>query len=406
VGHLTVHTAGESHGPAEVCVVEGVPAGLAVSAADIDRELGRRQRGYGRGGRMRIEQDRVRILSGVRLGRTLGTPIALVVDNVDHQNWRPAMQPEAQPGFAPSRVTVPRPGHADLAGLAKFGHDDVRDVLERSSARETVGRVAGGAVAKLLLAALGVTVRGRVVALGPVHSGRLGDLCDPASVDWEAVEASECGCDDQEADVAMRRAVDDARQAGESLGGVFEVWAWGLVPGVGSYATWSSRLDGRLMGAVGSIPAVKGVEIGMGMIAASLPGSAVHDAIVLAEEVGGGGRAATLGRAGNNAGGLEGGVTNGMPVIVRGAMKPIPTLLRPLPSVDLDTMLPVEAHVERSDVEAVAAARVVAEAMVAITLADAYRDKFGGDTVEDARRALDSYVDRLEARHLWRRSSR
>jgi chorismate synthase len=238
-----------------------------------------------------------------------------------------------------------------------------------------------------------------------VQSARLGDPCDPASVDWEAVERSDCGCEDQAAEQAMRQAVDGARAAGESLGGVFEVWVWGLVPGVGSYDTWSGRLDGRLMGAVGSIPAIKGVEIGLGMDAAALPGSAVHDPIVLEESDVDGVRPAILGRGSNRAGGLEGGVTNGMPVIVRGAMKPIPTLLRPLPSVDLETMLPVEAHVERSDVEAVAAARVVAEAMVAITFADAYRCKFGGDVVDDARGALDAYVDRLEARHLWRRSS-
>ena len=405
MGHLSVHTAGESHGPAEVCVVEGVPAGLSLAAADIDRDLARRQRGYGRGGRMRIEQDRVRILSGIRLGRTLGTPITLMVENVDHRSWRPAMQPEAEPGFAPSRVTVPRPGHADLAGVAKYDHVDVRDVLERSSARETVGRVAGGAVARVFLAAMGVTVRGRVVALGPVGSSRPGDPSDPASIDWAAVERSECGCEDRAVEERMRQAVDGARTAGESLGGVFEVWVWGLVPGVGGYATWSDRLDGLLMGAVGSIPAIKGVEIGLGMETAALPGSAVHDPIVLVEGASDEGGTAFLSRVTNRAGGLEGGVTNGMPVIVRGAMKPIPTLLRPLPSVDLKTMLPVEAHVERSDVEAVAAARVVAEAMVAITLADAYRSKFGGDTAEDARGALDAYVDRLEARHLWRRSS-
>ena len=406
MGHLSVHTAGESHGPAEVCVVDGIPAGLSLAAADIDRDLARRQRGYGRGGRMRIEEDHVRILSGVRLGRTLGTPIALLVENADHANWRPAMQPESEPGYSPSRVTVPRPGHADLAGVAKFGHSDVRDVLERSSARETVGRVAAGSVAKVFLAAMGVTVRGRVTALGPVCSGRPGDPCDAASIDWEAVERSACACDDDAAEEAMRRAVDAARADGESLGGVFEVWAWGLVPGVGGYEMWSNRLDGRLLGAVGSIPAVKGVEIGLGMAVAALRGSAVHDPIVRDDAGASGSDTSALGRASNRAGGLEGGVTNGMPVIVRGAMKPIPTLLRPLPSVDIETLQPVAAHVERSDVEAVAAARVVAEAMVAITLADAYRQKFGGDSLEDACGALAAYVDRLEARQLWRRSSR
>jgi chorismate synthase len=405
VAHLSVHTAGESHGPAEVCVVEGVPAGLPLATADIDRDLARRQRGYGRGGRMRIERDRVRILSGVRLGRTLGTPIALVVENVDHANWRPTMQPEAESGFQPSRVTVPRPGHADLAGVAKYGYDDVRDVLERSSARETVGRVAGGAVAKAFLAAMGVSIRGRVIALGPVCSSRVADARNPSSINWEAVERSVCGCEDEAVEQAMCRAVDEAREDGESLGGVCEVWAWGLVPGVGGYDSWSNRLDGRLMGAVGSIPAIKGVEIGLGMAAAGLRGSAVHDPIVWEECATDGADAAALGRSSNRAGGLEGGVTNGMPVIVRAAMKPIPTLLHPLPSVDLQTLEPVAAHVERSDVEAVAAARVVAEAMVALVLADAYRRKFGGDSMEDARGALAAYVERLEARHLWRRSS-
>jgi chorismate synthase len=354
---------------------------------------------------MRIERDRARILSGVRLGCTLGTPIALMVENVDHTNWRPTMQPEAESGFQPSRVTVPRPGHADLAGVAKYGYDDVRDVLERSSARETVGRVAGGAVAKAFLAAMGVSVKGRVIALGPVCSSPVADPRDPASIDWDAVDLSACGCEDEAAEQAMCRAVDEARAGGESLGGMFEVWAWGLVPGVGGYDTWSNRLDGLLMGAVGSIPAIKGVEIGLGMAAAGLRGSAVHDPIVWDEDAAAGDGAGSLGRASNRAGGLEGGVSNGMPVIVRGAMKPIPTLLNPLPSVDLQTLESVAAHVERSDVEAVAAARVVAEAMVALVLADAYRRKFGGDSMEDACGALAAYVNRLEARHIWRRSS-
>jgi len=350
---------------------------------------------------MRLERDRVRILAGVRLGRTLGTPIALLVENEDHANWRPAMQPEPpESGDAVPPLTIPRPGHADLAGVAKADHADVRDVLERSSARETVGRVAGGAVAKTFLLALGVRVHGRVLSIAGESAAGENDYTDPDSVDWEAVEASELGCPDAAAEKRMRAAVDRARAAGESAGGVFEVWAWGLCPGIGGYARFEERLGGRLLGAVGSIPAIKGVEIGRGFAAAHLPGSQVHDAIVLREGAG----EAVLHRPTNRAGGLEGGMTNGMPLIVRAAMKPIPTLMRPLPSVDLATMQPVSAHRERSDVEAVPAARVVAEAMVALVLADAYRDQFGGDSLADVLRSVESYQARLAARGLWRPS--
>ena len=281
-GGLRLTTAGESHGPAQVSILEGVPCGLALTAEDIDQDLARRQRGYGRGGRMRIERDRVHILSGVRLGLTLGTPIALLVENADHANWRPQMQPEPLPGYHPQAVTVPRPGHADLAGVAKMGHEDIRNVLERSSARETVCRVAGGAVARALLAQFGVSVRGRVVALGPVEVARTADPLDPSSVDWEAVEASaDSGPTTPWSEEQMRDAVDAARAAGESLGGVFEIWAWGLCPGLGGYASPSERLDGRLMGALGSIPAIKGVEVGAGFACARLVGSAVHDPVLV-----------------------------------------------------------------------------------------------------------------------------
>ena len=400
MGGLRLLTAGESHGPAEVCVVAGVPAGVELLAGDIDADLARRQRGYGRGGRMRIEHDSVRILSGVRYGRTLGSPIALVVDNADHENWRAVMQPGPPSQGAAAPVTVARPGHADLAGVAKTGTDDIRDILERSSARETVARVAAGAVAKAVLRVLGVTVRARVTAVGGVTVSTVADHTRPDSVDWAAVESSVFGCDDPAAESRMRRAVDEAREAGESLGGVFEVWAWGVCPGVGGYASPEDRLDGRLMGAIGSIPAIKGVEVGDGFAAAGARGSRVHDPIIVAP---GAGRP-TITRPSNRAGGLEGGMTNGMPVIVRAAMKPIPTLMKPLPSVDLGTLEAVSAHRERSDVEAVAAAAVVGEATVAWELARAVLEKFGGDSVDQLRGSYGTYVESLAMRGLWRPS--
>lgn len=403
MGRFRCTTAGESHGPAELAIVAGIPAGLTLTSDDVDRDLQRRQGGYGRGGRMAIERDRVRFLAGVRQGRTLGTPIALLVENRDHASWRPSMQPEPlkDADETPTRVTIPRPGHADLAGLAKFDHQDVRDVLERASARETVGRVAAGGVAKRLLAEVGVQVRGRVLTLGPLDLTADCLEVDPHLIDWAAVDASEFGVSAPGREEALRQTVDEAGGAGESLGGIFEVWAWGLCPGLGSYALPETRLDGRLMGAVGSIPAIKGVEIGLGFRAAALPGSAVHDPIVLSGDAK---SDAVIGRSSNRAGGLEGGVTTGLPVMVRAAMKPIPTLTRRLPSVDVGTMAPVPAHHERSDVAAVAAARVVGEAMVAMELADAYLDKFGGDSMQDLRRAVEAYEDRLAARGLWRRS--
>jgi chorismate synthase len=395
-------TAGESHGPAEICVLTGVPAGLKVTTAAIDSDLARRQGGYGRGGRMAIESDRCRLLAGVRHGSTLGTPIAIVVENRDHANWLDAMSPDPLPpgGESPTPLTIPRPGHADMAGTAKFGHDDIRNVLERASARETVARVAGGAVCKLLLAELGVAVRGRVTAIGPVAMETRAALAGPDTIDWEAVEQSSVGCDDPEVSLRMRQAVDEAREAGESLGGVFEIWCWGVCPGLGGYARFEDRLDGRLLGALGSIPAVKGAEIGYGFTNATRRGSQVHDAFALRGNQG----EDWVSRAGNNAGGLEGGMSTGMPIVLRAAMKPIPTLTTPLPSVDLATMQPVAAHVERSDVTAVPAARVVGEAMVAYIVAGAYLDKFGGDSLHDLMLAASGYEGRLKDRGLWRRS--
>jgi chorismate synthase len=399
---LRMTTAGESHGPAEVCVLSGVPAGLEITTEAIDRELARRQIGYGRGGRMAIESDRCRFLAGVRHGSTLGSPIAILVENQDHVNWIDSMSPEPLPEGRenPARLTIPRPGHADLTGIAKYGHDDVRNVLERASARETVARVAGGAVCKRLLAEFGVTVRGRVTSIGPVTTETRADLARPDSVDWQAVEASAVGCEDAVLSQRMSEAIDQARTAGESLGGVFEIWCWGLCPGLGGYARFEDRLDGMLLGAVGSIPAIKGVEVGYGFVNAAREGSRVHDPFVMVSD----GDSRWIGRAGNNAGGLEGGMSTGMPLVVRAAMKPIPTLTTPLPSVELVSMEPVRAHVERSDVTAVPAARVVAEAMVAYTVAGAYVDKFGGDSLRDMLGSVAVYERRLEERGLWRRS--
>lgn len=395
-------TAGESHGPAEICLLEGVPAGLALEASHVEVDLLRRSRGYGRGGRMAIESDKATFLSGVRLGRTLGSPIVIVVENKDHANWLPSMGARpltGQEGAQLAEVTVPRPGHADYAGAAKYGHTDLRNVLERASARETVARVAGGAVCKRLLAEAGVTVRGRVVRIG--RAGLCGQPgVKPEEIDWEAAENSDVGCEDPVVSEAMRQAIDEAREAGESLGGVFEVWCWGVCPGVGGYALFEERLDGLLMGALGSIPGVKGVEIGAGFSQAGQLGSQVHDPFVVDRS----GPTPVLTRATNAAGGLEGGTTNGMPLVLRAAMKPIPTLTRPLDSADLRSLQPRKAHVERSDVAAVPAARVVGEAMVAYVLARAYLAKFGGDSMDQFLGALRVYEDDLEARGLWRRS--
>ncbi len=403
MGRLRLSTAGESHGPSELCIIEGMPAGLSLAPGDVNVELARRQKGYGRGGRMAIESDQARFLAGVRLGRTLGTPIAILVENRDHANWLESMSPEeplSGPDPArPSRVSVPRPGHADLAGLAKYGHDDVRNVLERASARETVGRVAAGAVCKRLLAEFGVVVRGRVLAIGPVESTQ-GDLCDPSSVAWEQVEASPVGCADEQTGAAMCAAIDEARSHGESLGGIFEIWCWGMPPGVGGFATYEERLDGRLLGALGSIPAIKAVQVADAFADAGRPGSSVHDPIYMEEDSSG----RRIVRRTNRAGGLEGGMTNGMPVVLRAAMKPIPTLTDPLAAVDIDSLRPVKAHVERSDVCAVPAARVVGEAMVAVVMAQAYRDKFGGDSLDQMKAAARAYEKQVEARGLWRRS--
>lgn len=403
MSRLYIVTAGESHGPSEVCVLAGVPAGMPLTAEEVDRDLARRQQGYGRGGRMALESDHCRFVAGVRHGYTLGSPICMIVENKDHAHWSGVMAAGALAthGEASLTLTVPRPGHADLAGLSKYGHRDIRNVLERASARETVSRVAGGAVCKRLLAELGVSVRARVVSLGKVTARTSADYTRPDLVDWEAAERSPVGCEDPGASEAMCAAIDGACEQGNSLGGVFEVWCWGVCPGLGGYATFEDRLDGRLVGALASIPAIKGVEIGVAFANAELPGSLVHDALTISAEKG----RRWITRQTNRAGGLEGGVTNGMPIILRAAMKPIPTLTSALPSVDIEGLKPVSAHVERSDITAVPAARVVGEAMVAYVIAQAYVEKFGGDSLADLRKAVSAYEAALEERGLWRRLS-
>ena len=387
VGRFRFLTAGESHGEALTAIIDGVPAGLALSESDINGDLGRRQRGYGRGGRMKIEQDQAHISAGVRWGLTLGSPITLTVRNRDWENWQQTMSVDAPPaGTAAKAVTRPRPGHADLAGAMKYGHHDIRNVLERSSARETTARVAVAAVGKRLLAEFGVTILSHVTEIGGVHVGSL-------EIPWEEIrrraEASEVRCADPEAEAAMIEAIDRAKTAGDTLGGVFEVVALGCPVGLGSYVQWDRKLDGLLARAFCSIHAIKGAEIGMGFEAARRPGSQVHDEILF-DKTGG------FQRGSNSAGGLEGGVTNGQPVVVRAAMKPISTLRKPLRSVDLDTHEAVEAVVERSDVCAVPAAGVVGEAMMAIVLAEAFLEKFGGDSVDEIRRNHLGYLEYLK----------
>lgn len=377
-------TAGESHGRVLTAIVSNVPAGIPLDAARIDSDLARRQGGYGRGGRQRIETDKVSILSGVRFGHTIGSPVALAVANRDWDNWLEVM---AVAGDRPSgcRETAPRPGHADLSGILKTDSDDARDILERASARETAARVAAGGVAKALLRALGVEVGSYVESIGSVRTDA---IANPAEVDFTAVEASDVRCPDPEAAAAMKELIDQARSDGESLGGVVVVVAQPLLPGLGTYAEAERRLDGRLASALMAVPAIKGVEIGDGFGAAGVVGSLAHDEIF--HESGRG-----YFRRTNHAGGVEGGMTNGEPLIVRAAMKPIPTLMRPLRSVDIDSKSPVDASKERSDVCAVPAAGVVCEAEVAVVLAQVYMEKFGGDCLGDILGARDAYLARL-----------
>ncbi len=381
---LRVVTAGESHGPGLTCIVEGLPAGLELDLSAIDRDMARRQLGHGRGGRMKIERDSAEITSGVRHGRTLGGPIAVRVANRDYANWEERMNPWPVEAEVPE-VHLPRPGHADLAGVQKFGFTDVRNVLERASARETAARVAGGALAKGFLAALGVQVFSNVTQIGSV---RAPDSDRLAPADFADVDASPVRCLDAEASKAMVEEINVLRKANESLGGVFEVRAFGVVPGLGSHVSWEERLDGRIGMAMLSIQAIKGCGIGDGFELAGRPGSAAHDEIFYSDERG-------YYRETNRSGGIEGGMTTGEPLIVRCAMKPLPTLTKPLRSVDIATREPAQALRERTDSCTVPAAGVVGEAMLAIVLADAYRAKFGGDHIDDVRAAVEAYERRI-----------
>jgi chorismate synthase len=368
-------TGGESHGPALTVVVDGLPSGVPIDRAAIDHDLRRRQSGYGRGGRMKIETDAVEVLSGVRHGRTLGSPVTLLVRNRDHENWRDVMSPEPQPPEAKRRRALrhPRPGHADLAGALKFLDDDLRDVLERASARETTARVAAGGLARALLLAVGIEVRSHVVRIGRAA------LPPGPPVLWETlqgVDASPVRCTDPTAGATMIAEIDAAKRAGDTVGGVVEVVARGVPAGLGSFSQWDRRLDGRLAQALASIQAVKAVAIGAGFAAAETPGSAFHDEILYDDAHG-------LHRGSNRAGGLEGGVTNGEELRVQAVVKPIPTLLAPLRSIDLRTKEPASASVERSDTCVVPAAGVVGEAMVCLVLGDALLEKFGGDSLTE-----------------------
>ena len=385
---LRFTTAGESHGPGLVAVVEGMPAGLELDREALDRDMARRQLGHGRGGRMKIESDTVEIRSGVRHGRTLGSPIAILIANRDYANWEERMSPwpvEAEV----EESHLPRPGHADLAGALKFGHSDVRNVLERASARETAARVAAGTVAKGFLAAVGVTVHSHVIQIASVKAPERDDL---RPEDFAAVDESPVRSLDPEASKAMVEEIDRLRKENESLGGKFEVRAFGLVPGIGSHVSWSEKLDGRLAQAICSIQSVKGVSLGEAWEVAGKPGSEAHDEIFWSQERG-------WYRETNRAGGLEGGMTNGEPLVVQAAIKPISTMTQPLRSVDTATKEPAQAMRERTDSTVVPAAAVVAEAMVALVVAAAYREKFGGDHIDDVLAALSAYKERIG----WRR---
>ena len=378
MAQLRFLSAGESHGPVLTAILEGVPAGLRLDLEKINRDLARRQQGYGRGGRMKIETDKAEIVSGVRFGETLGGPITIQVRNADFANWTDRMAAFGAP--AGEKVTAARPGHADLTGVRKYDREDIRDILERSSARETTMRVAAGGVAKQFLAALGVEISSRVLNIGGVAADaekRSGN------------EVSELNCRDAEAEERMKEKIRGAKEAGDTLGGVFEVVAMGAPVGLGSHIQWDRRLDAQLAGAMMSIQAIKGVEIGEGFGYAALPGSRAHDEMFYDE-------AGRVVRKTNHAGGLEGGMTNGEPIVIRAVMKPIPTLMQPLHSVDIATKEAVLASKERSDVCAVSAASVVGEAMTALALAAAVTEKFGGDSMRDLLDAVHAYRERIQ----------
>ena len=381
MSELRFMTAGESHGPRLTAILEGLPAGLKLHKEDIDRELARRQQGYGRGGRMKIETDKVEVLSGMRFNETLGGPLTLQVINKDFVNWNGRMAAFGEPEG--EKVTAARPGHADLTGILKYDRKDVRDILERSSARETTMRVAVGAVCKAFLRELGIKVVSHVTNIGGV-------AVDPSKIDRSKIgeeNGSELNCYDNEAEVQMKARIDEAKAAGDTLGGVFEVIVQGAPAGLGSHIQWDRRLDARLSGAMMSIQAIKGVEIGAGFECAVLPGSQIHDEIYLED--------GKIQRKTNRAGGLEGGMTNGEDIIVRAAMKPIPTLMTPLKSIDIESREAVLACKERSDTCAVSAASVVGEAMVAFVIAQAVCEKFGSDAMVDLKAAIAAYNQRI-----------
>jgi chorismate synthase len=380
-------TAGESHGKALITVLEGLPAGLSIDIAAVNHELWRRQQGYGRGGRMKIEKDEVQVLSGVRHGRTLGSPIALMIENRDFVHWEQIMasEPIETEPSNPRVVKRPRPGHADLAGGQKFQARDLRNILERASARETAARVAAGAIAKQLLKEFGIEIKSHVAQLGGIPD-------KPLEAEWNDITAipvdASLNCADPEIQTTMMAAIDKAKDDGDTLGGIFEVVAKGIITGIGSHVSWIEKLDGRIGQAFMSIHAVKAVEIGTGVANASLPGSQVHD------EIFHDGNGFT--RQTNRAGGLEGGITNGEELRVRGYLKPISTLKKPLRSVDIDTKQEDAAAYERSDVTVVPAAGVIGEAMLAIVLANAYREKFGGDSIDEMKRNFTGYVESVD----------
>ncbi len=382
-------TAGESHGPGEVTLVHGVPAGLGIVAGDINEDLARRQRGYGRGGRQKIEKDEIEFLGGVRHGYTLGSPIAMLVRNRDYANWEDRMAPDP-PEKPPKKVTLPRPGHADLAGMQKYAFDDLRNVLERSSARETTARVAAGGVARRLLKEFGITIHSAVYRIGEAAIEK-----EQAALLAAKADESDVRCPDEEATERMKAEIDAARYARDALGGEFVVVAEGCPPGLGSYVDWRDKLDAKLAHAVMSINAIKGIEVGLGFGVASRRSSEVQDEILLEN--------GELVRSSNRLGGLEGGMTNGEPVVVAAAMKPISTIAQALRTVDLSTYEPARAFRERADSCAVPAAAVVGESMVAIVLAEAFLEKFGADNMTDIRAAHDSYRARLRDAVLERR---
>lgn len=375
-------TAGQSHGQCLTAIVEGLPAGLPIDIEAINRDLGRRQQGYGRGGRMKIETDKVEILSGVRFGETLGDPVTLKIENKDWENWTERMSVAGKPSGP--KVTAARPGHADLTGVKKYDRKDIRDILERASARETAARVAAGGMAKQLLRALGIKVASHVINIGGVAINK-----SVVCYDVLGQTSSELNCYDQAAEAEMMAAIDAAKQAGDTLGGVFEVVVSGVMPGLGSHIQWDRRLDAKLSAALMSVQAIKGVEIGEGFAYADLIGSKAHDEIFLDE-----GKKPY--RKTNHAGGIEGGMSNGENIVVRAVMKAIPTLMKPLSSIDIEKQTEVSANTERSDVCAVSAASVVGEAMVSLVLAEAIIEKFGGDCLADLLAAIKQYRLRID----------